>query len=85
MSPVPEHRDRPAAIPLDASDATELAQLLDFLSDWFNGHDAELLAASFNRFVGATGYELAELQADLTRFALLLGEDGEQLLEPDQR
>lgn len=82
---MPEHRTRPAAIRLDAGDAIELAQLLDFLGDWCKGHDAELLAASLSRFVGATGYGLAELQADLARFAFLLGQDGERLLEADQQ
>ncbi|MGH3686676.1 MAG: hypothetical protein ACRDRU_15950 [Pseudonocardiaceae bacterium] len=76
---MPEDRGRPAVIRLDAGDAIELAQLLGFLGDWFDGHDAELLTASFSRFVGATGYELAELQADLARFASLLGADGEPL------
>lgn len=74
LNPMPEHRDHTAAIHLDASDASELAEMLTFLSDWLDGHDTEFLAASLRRFVGTTGYELAELQADLDRFADLLSE-----------
>ena len=47
------------------------------------GH--ELLAASLRRFVGVDGYELPALQADLARFAFLLGDDGEQLFTGDQQ
>ena len=40
------------AIPLDASDAIELAQLLQFLSDWLES-DRATLTASLARFVGS--------------------------------
>jgi hypothetical protein len=55
------------------------------LGDWFGGRDAELLEALFSRVAGGAGYALAELQADLARFTLLLGQDRERLLESDQR
>ena len=82
---VPEPRDRQAGIRLDPDDATELVEMLTFLSDWFDGLDAELLATSFRRFVGTTGDELAELRADVDRFALLLGDDGVRTFTPDQQ
>jgi hypothetical protein len=64
---------------LDGSDAAELAELLSFLGDWLAGDD-EVLTASLGRFVAAGGYDLAELRADLSRFAFLLtGQDSERL------
>jgi hypothetical protein len=65
-------RDRTAGIRLDLDDAAELAKLLLFLGGWFDGPDAELLAASLRRFVGTTGYGIDELQADIGSFAVLL-------------
>jgi hypothetical protein len=72
--------NRRPTVQLDGADATELLELLDFLGDWLDGHDAELLANSLDRFVGNHAYNLAELQADLARFAFLLGGDGERIL-----
>ena len=44
------------------------------------GTDHAQLAASFSRFIGTPGYDLAELRTDLARFTFLLGhDDGEQL------
>jgi hypothetical protein len=71
--------------PLDPEDAIELVEMLTFISDWFDGHDAELLAASFRRFMGTSGYEFDELHADIDRFAFLLGDDGNRLFRPDQQ
>ncbi|MFZ0121425.1 MAG: hypothetical protein WAN20_09990 [Pseudonocardiaceae bacterium] len=73
---------RPATIQLNASDTAELLELLGFLSGWLEGRDADLLDNSLNRFVGNQAYDLTALQADLARFAFLLGSDGERLLRP---
>jgi hypothetical protein len=70
---------------LTITEAGELAEMLTFCADWLAGPDHDLLAASLRRFVGTDGYELAALQADLTRFAFLLGDDGERLIIGDQR
>jgi hypothetical protein len=65
---------------LDLADAAELAEMLTFISEWLAGPDHAHLAASFGRFIGAQGYDLAELRTDLARFTFLLGhDDGEQL------
>jgi hypothetical protein len=70
---------------LDVTEAGELAEMLTFCRDWLAGPDHELLAASLRRFVAVDGCELPALQADLARFAFLLGDDGEQLLTGDQQ
>jgi hypothetical protein len=82
---MPEPRDRAAGVRLHPDDAAELVEMFTFLSDRLDSQDADLLATSFRRFVGSTGYELAELHADIDRFAFLLGGDGERLLTPDQQ
>ena len=65
---------------LDLADAAELAEMLTFISQWPGGTDHAHLAASFGRFIGTQGYDLAELRTDLARFTFLLGhDDGEQL------
>ena len=70
---------------LDTGDATELAELLQFLNDWLAG-DPLCLDASLTRFVGADGYDLQMLRTDLERFTFLLGgNDGEPLFEPPPR
>jgi hypothetical protein len=43
--------------PPGPEDAIELIETLTFISDWFDGPDAELLAASFRRVMGTSGYE----------------------------
>lgn len=64
---------------LDTTDATELAELLQFLTDWLTT-DPDNLAGSLTRFLGTRAYTLDQLRADLDRFAFLLGgNDGEQL------
>lgn len=69
---------------LVAEDAVELTEMLSFIRDWLGGTDAEMLAASFRRFMGTDGYDLAELRSDLARFTFLLGgSDGEELFEPE--
>jgi hypothetical protein len=65
---------------LDLADAAELGEMLTFISQWLGGTDHAQLGASFGRFIGTQGYDLAELRTDLARFTFLLGhDDGEQL------
>jgi hypothetical protein len=65
---------------LDLADAAELAEMLTFISQWLGGTGQAQLAASFGRFIGTPGYDLAELRTDLARLTFLLGhDDGEQL------
>lgn len=69
---------------LDAGDAVELGELLEFLGNWVLT-DCEQLSASLYRLVGNTGYEIDQLQADVMRFAFLLGAtDGELLFGEDK-
>jgi hypothetical protein len=64
---------------LDASDAAELAELLQFVHDWL-ATDAARLGESLSAFVGGRAYDIVELRADLARFTFLLGgSDGEGL------
>lgn len=63
---------------LDTVDAVELAELLQFITDWL-GCDRQL-RRSFAGFVGHPAYGIDELQHDLRRFTFLLGgDDGESL------
>lgn len=79
--PTPDDHPR-----LDVVDATELGELLDFLRDWLAGADSAQLAASRRRFVGTDGYDLDNLRADLSRFALLLDtDDGAELFGIDDQ
>ena len=69
-------------VKLDAVDAAELAEMLQFLSEWL-ARDPARLAVSLAEFVGHPAYGLAQLRGDLERFAFLLGgSDGEQLFGP---
>jgi hypothetical protein len=72
---------RRAAVPstsLDTADAVELAELLQFITDWL-GSDRHR-RRSFAGFVGHPAYGIDELQHDLRRFTFLLGaDDGESL------
>lgn len=69
------------ALSVDVADAVELTELLGFLNDWM-ASDRDRLDASLRRFVGNPAYDLRSLRADLDRFAFLLGDDGENLLNP---
>ena len=72
MIPMPEPK-------LDVVDAAELAELLQFLSQWL-ARDPARLGASLAQFVGHPAYGLDELRGDLERFVFLLGgSDGEPL------
>lgn len=64
---------RPVA--LDAGDAVELGELLEFLAGWLDRDGDCLAAGSFRGFVESGGYDLDALRADLSRFAFLLGGD----------
>jgi hypothetical protein len=67
---------------LDAGDAAELAELLQFLGGWL-AHDPDRLGASLEAFVGHPAYGTAQLRQDLDRFTFLLGgDDGESLFGP---
>jgi hypothetical protein len=68
---------------LDTSDAAELAEMLQFLSDWLAA-DPPHLDASPTRFVGHPAHDTSQLQADLHRFAFLLGTDNAEHLFGDQ-
>jgi len=66
-----------AGVTLADDDAVELAEFLEVLHDWVAA--APELGPSLRAFLGCDGYTLAELRADLARFAFLLGGDGERL------
>ena len=70
---------------LDATDAAELTEILQFLRQWLS-QDPGSLGASLEQFVGHPAYGLAQLRDDLERFVFLLGgSDGEPLfgLQPE--
>ncbi len=72
-------------VTLDAADAAELAEMLQFLSDWL-APDPARLAASLEEFVGHPAYGTRQLGDDLDRFVFLLGgSDGESLFGPPRR
>jgi hypothetical protein len=69
-------------VKLDTADAAELAEMLQFLSEWL-AHDPARLAAALAEFVGHPAYGITQLRGDLERFVFLLGgSDGEQLFGP---
>ena len=69
-------------VKLNAADAAELAEMLQFLSEWL-ARDPARLSASLAQFVGHPAYGLAQLCGDLERFVFLLGgSDGERLFGP---
>ena len=73
------------AVTFDVTDAAELAELLQFLRDWF-ATDHGPLQASVRAFVGSAGYDLDQLATDLDRFTFLLGgSEGEPLFQPRPR
>jgi hypothetical protein len=68
---------------LDAVDAAELAELLQFLSRWL-ARDPARLGTCLEDFAGHPAYNIGELRQDLDRFVFLLGgDDGEALFGPD--
>jgi hypothetical protein len=67
---------------LDAVDAAELAELLQYLTGWL-ASDPARLATSLRAYAGHPAYGLEQLRSDLDRFAFLLGgNDGEPLFQP---
>ncbi|HEY1915520.1 MAG TPA: hypothetical protein VGH27_08090 [Streptosporangiaceae bacterium] len=70
---------------LAPADAIELAEMLQFISDWL-ARDRRHLQASFEDFVGHPAYSTPHLRHDLARFIFLLGgSDGEPLFNPEQQ
>jgi hypothetical protein len=70
-------------VSLDAGDAVELAELLQFLTGWL-ARDPDRLGASLEAFVCHPAYGTVQLRQDLDRFTFLLGgDDGESLFGPD--
>jgi hypothetical protein len=68
---------------LDVADATGLAELLGFVSDWL-ASDRDALEGSLRGFVGVGGYDAESLRPDLGRFVFLLrGSDGGPLFGSD--
>jgi len=68
---------------LDTIDAIELAEVLEFISNWLES-DQATLAPSLGRFVGHPAYGIDSLRGDLARFRFLLGmTDGEGLFTSD--
>jgi len=62
---------------LDVTDATELAELLQFLSGWL-ARDPARLGAFLEDVAGHPAYGISQLRQDLERFVFLLGgSDGE--------
>ena len=64
---------------LDTAEAAELAEMLQFPSQWL-AHDPARLAASLEQLAGNPAYGIGQLRDDLERFAFLPGgSDGEPL------
>ena len=64
---------------IDVTDAAELTEMLQFLSQWLD-RDPARLATSLEQFVGHPAYGITQLRQDLERFVFLLGgSDGEPL------
>lgn len=69
-------------VKLDLADAAELAEMLQFLSQWLT-RDPGRLGPSLEEFVGHPAYGIRQLREDLERFTFLLGgSDGEPLFGP---
>jgi len=79
MRPTPEGGDSIPHETLDVAAAAELAEMLQFISDWL-ARDPARLSASLEEFVGHPAYGITQLRQDLHRFTFLLGGgDGERL------
>jgi hypothetical protein len=69
-------------VKLDAADAAELAEMLQFLSEWL-ARDPSRLGTSLAEFASHPAYGITQLRDDLERFVFLLGSsDGEPLFGP---
>jgi hypothetical protein len=60
------------SLSLDVGDAAELAEMLQFLSQWLT-RDPDRLGSSLGDFVGHPAYGITQLRQDLDRFVFLLG------------
>jgi hypothetical protein len=67
-------------IGLRPDEVVELREMLEFLGDWLNDHRD---AASYQQFTFGL-LTIAELRADLARFAFLLGGGGYLLDDTDE-
>ena len=65
---------------LRPDEVVELREMLEFLCDWLNDRR---VAASYHQFTFGL-LTIAELRADLARFAFLLGGRGYLLDDPDE-
>jgi len=66
-------------VSLNATDAAQLAEMLQFLSEWL-ARDPAHLGDSLAQFAGHPAYGLDELRTDLNEVVFLLGgDDGESL------
>lgn len=72
-----------APVTIDALDAVELVECLEFLHDWL-GAESEVIAEMLYRYTGGC-YSVAELRADLARLAFVLGGDGHRFVEGGPR
>ena len=71
-------------VKLDITDAAELTEMLQLLSQWL-ARDPARLGASLEEFVGHPAYGISQLRGDLDRCVFLLGgSDGEPLCGHDQ-
>ena len=69
-------------VTLNANDAAELAEMLEFLADWLE-RDPGRRCAALEDFVGHPAYNTSQLRVDLARFVFLLGgSDGEPIFGP---
>ena len=59
-------------------DLVELGEMLEFVHDLV-ASDPDVIGHVLHRFIGADGYRVDQLRADLARFAFVLGGDGERL------
>lgn len=73
------------SLSLDPADAAELAEMLQFISDWL-ASDHTALDASLTRYTGSGAYNASTLRNDLDRFGFLLGgNNGETLFHPGRQ
>ena len=70
-------------VSLNATDAAELAEMLQFLSQWLARDPHQAWPPHLEQFVGHPAYGLAQLRQTWSgSFFLLGGSDGEQLFGP---
>lgn len=72
------------AVCLQAEDAVELAELCEFLADWIEHNHTRADRALIPFVSECSGYDTAELRADLRRFAFLLGGTNPRLIFGDE-